>query len=239
MLSVLNGQIFFIQELSHSSAVAPADERSTKNIALTANVANIKFFANLLIGVHSLVNLSLWCSRYSSATIIARKFWFARLITRRWKNGHSRRGIFSWSFERGRERLTQSRRREGCFCVNNFDIARQENHYRQCRENFCGKFHFAHYPLTRKNGKRTWADFPLFRYCLKLPAVTRWRWRRSVSVVWRRRWRSVPVTGRRRWRWSVPPMIIMTISSMSPAISIGRRRWWSVKFLSFDAANCA
>ena len=56
ILSVAMGQIFFtVQE--QSIGVAPADERSTRNIALTTAVANIKFFANLLMRVQSLVKI--------------------------------------------------------------------------------------------------------------------------------------------------------------------------------------
>ena len=56
MLSVAIGQIFFTG-WEQSIGIAPADERSTRNIALTTAVANIKFFVNLLMRVQSLVKI--------------------------------------------------------------------------------------------------------------------------------------------------------------------------------------
>ncbi len=54
-LSVSNGQIFLTQILSRWKFMASTDAGATKNIALTAAVANIKFFANLVMWGHSLL----------------------------------------------------------------------------------------------------------------------------------------------------------------------------------------
>lgn len=83
-----------------SDAAATVDAGSTKNIALTTAVANMKFLANLVMRIHSLPKLSVWNlwrgeDFLLAAAIVVSCSRLARYVTRCGSDGHSRENFLA------------------------------------------------------------------------------------------------------------------------------------------------